>query len=196
MEEWVDGFLFVGNHPALDLLNTRLEDAGGPVELLPDAGALTRWLIASGVVKDQSAIAKLQRWRDSRRMGKLFRGLLGFREQLRAVVLEAGQTTEPFLGELNEKLLTYPRRYVLECAGSEVREKVFFDLKRPEDVWSEIAASALDLLTNVPFTRVRKCEGCVVNFFDTSKKGSRRWCSMKLCGNREKVANYRRNQSA
>jgi predicted RNA-binding Zn ribbon-like protein len=196
MEEWVDGFLFVGNHPSLDLLNTRLVDAGGPVELLPDAGALTRWLIASGVVKDESAVAKLQRWRDSRQMRELFRGLLGFREQLRAVVLDSGEMREPFLGELNEKLLTYPRRYVLERTGSDVKERIFFDLKRPEDVWSEIAASASDLLTKVPFSRVRQCEGCVVNFFDTSRKGSRRWCSMKMCGNREKVANYRRSQRA
>jgi len=27
-----------------------------------------------------------------------------------------------------------------------------------------------------------------LDFYDTSKKGTRRWCSMKMCGNRAKVA--------
>jgi predicted RNA-binding Zn ribbon-like protein len=30
----------------------------------------------------------------------------------------------------------------------------------------------------------------VLHFQDTSKKGTRRWCSMRLCGNRHKVAAY------
>jgi predicted RNA-binding Zn ribbon-like protein len=38
------------------------------------------------------------------------------------------------------------------------------------------------------------CESCVVHFFDTSKKGSRRWCSMNICGNKLKVAAYQRRK--
>ena len=38
--------------------------------------------------------------------------------------------------------------------------------------------------------RVRKCACCVGHFFDTSEKGTHRWCSMGLCGNRLKVAAY------
>jgi len=38
--------------------------------------------------------------------------------------------------------------------------------------------------------RVRKYANCVLHFHDTSKKGTRRWCSMQLCGNRFKVAAY------
>ena len=48
--DWVDGFLFVGNHLALDFLNTRPVSAKGPTELLPDVDALLRWLITSGVL--------------------------------------------------------------------------------------------------------------------------------------------------
>src|SRR6516164_5368126 len=43
---------------------------------------------------------------------------------------------------------------------------------------------------SVDRTRVRKCGQCVLHFLDTSKKGTRRWCSMQLCGNRLKVAAY------
>jgi len=38
-----------------------------------------------------------------------------------------------------------------------------------------------------------ECEGCIVHFFDTSKKGSRRSCSMNICGNKLKVAAYQRS---
>ncbi|MGH6682050.1 MAG: CGNR zinc finger domain-containing protein [Bradyrhizobium sp.] len=33
-----------------------------------------------------------------------------------------------------------------------------------------------------------------MHFFDTSKKGSRRWCSMNICGNKLKVAAYQRRK--
>jgi len=58
--EWIDGFLFVGNHLALDFLNTRPVLADGPKELLPDVDALVRWLVASGVLTWQKgkALAK------------------------------------------------------------------------------------------------------------------------------------------
>ncbi|WP_082661594.1 CGNR zinc finger domain-containing protein [Terracidiphilus gabretensis] len=41
---------------------------------------------------------------------------------------------------------------------------------------------------------MRQCAVCVVHFFDTSKKGSRRWCSMNICGNKLKVAAYQRRK--
>jgi predicted RNA-binding Zn ribbon-like protein len=30
----------------------------------------------------------------------------------------------------------------------------------------------------------------VLHFCDTSRKGTRRWCRMQICGNRAKVATY------
>ncbi|HET6296956.1 MAG TPA: CGNR zinc finger domain-containing protein [Kribbella sp.] len=41
--------------------------------------------------------------------------------------------------------------------------------------------------------RVRMCEGadCYLMFYDTSRPGNRRWCSMQRCGNRNKVGTYR-----
>jgi len=46
------------------------------------------------------------------------------------------------------------------------------------------------LLTDADRSRVHKCANCVGHFLDTSKKGTRRWCSMQLGGNRAKVAAY------
>jgi len=45
---------------------------------------------------------------------------------------------------------------------------------------------------------VRKCAngGCALYFYDTSRTGQRRWCSMASCGNRAKVAAHVRRTQA
>jgi predicted RNA-binding Zn ribbon-like protein len=55
-----------------------------------------------------------------------------------------------------------------------------------------IARSAADLLTSGDLSRLRQCEGnnCTWLFLDTSKNGSRRWCEMKVCGNRVKARRH------
>jgi hypothetical protein len=45
--DWRDGFLFLGNHLALDFLNTHPVQNGEAVELLPDFDALLRWFQAA-----------------------------------------------------------------------------------------------------------------------------------------------------
>jgi predicted RNA-binding Zn ribbon-like protein len=59
-----------------------------------------------------------------------------------------------------------------------------------------IIDATADLLSEIETSRLRQCESCVVHFFDTSKKGSRRWCSMNICGNKLKVAAYQRRKRA
>jgi predicted RNA-binding Zn ribbon-like protein len=67
------------------------------------------------------------------------------------------------------------------------------DLKRP--LW-EISRAVSRLLTSPRLARVHACaaEDCAWWFFDDSRNGSRRWCDMKICGNRDKVRRYRARQ--
>lgn len=55
-----------------------------------------------------------------------------------------------------------------------------------------VARSAAELLTSPRLGRVRQCAGgpCGWLFLDTSKNGSRRWCSMAGCGNRAKARRH------
>src|SRR5215475_12659706 len=85
--EWIDGFLFVGNHLALDFLNTRLLLGERPKELLPDVNALVRWLVASGILTRQKGKALAKKWRDTRQAAVFLQELLKFRERLRAAVV-------------------------------------------------------------------------------------------------------------
>lgn len=58
-------------------------------------------------------------------------------------------------------------------------------------LWPIMRATA-DLLTSENLERVRLCddEKCRWAFLDTSRNRSRRWCDMKVCGNRAKVRRF------
>lgn len=53
------------------------------------------------------------------------------------------------------------------------------------------ARDYLGLLGSAP-DRIRKCasQTCVLHFHDTSRNGTRRWCSMAVCGNRAKASRH------
>ncbi|MDN4615195.1 CGNR zinc finger domain-containing protein [Leifsonia sp. F6_8S_P_1B] len=59
-------------------------------------------------------------------------------------------------------------------------------------------ASALVLSIQGRLSRVKLCGGedCRWAFYDASRNGSRQWCSMEVCGNRQKARTFRaRKQS-
>lgn len=63
-------------------------------------------------------------------------------------------------------------------------------------VWV-LAVTARDLLVAPEMQRLRACEAetCRWLFLDTSKSHTRRWCKMKVCGNRVKARRYQARHS-
>jgi predicted RNA-binding Zn ribbon-like protein len=60
-----------------------------------------------------------------------------------------------------------------------------------------IALSALDLLRSAKPRRLKRCaspDSCGWLFYDDSKGGQRRWCSMQACGTLDKMHRYRQAQ--
>jgi predicted RNA-binding Zn ribbon-like protein len=197
VKEWIDGFLFVANRPILDLLNTKPILADGPTELLPDVRALERWLIASGTVASVKAKTTLRSWRSSTEAVAFLEQLIAFREKLREAIfrIEGGSApVDTFLTEVNSLLLQHPLPALLHKRDGKIIRETSFQPSRPTDLWAPLIDAAADLLAETESSRIRKCESCVVHFFDTSKKGSRRWCSMNICGNKLKVAAYQRRR--
>jgi predicted RNA-binding Zn ribbon-like protein len=195
--EWVGGFLFIANRPILDFLNTRPVLAQGPTELLPDFHALERWLIASGIVSSAKTKGLVRSWRHSPEAALFLKDLIAFRERLRDSVLrmEGGSAaSDEFIQEVNTGLLQHPPITVLRKREDRLVREPLFDPQRPADLWTPILDGAADLLSEPEIHRLRQCEACVVHFFDTSKKGSRHWCSMNICGNKLKVAAYQRRK--
>ena len=197
VNEWIDGFLFVANRPILDFLNTKPVLADGPTELLPDVRALERWMIASGMVTSPKAKALVRGCRQSPEAALFLDQLIAFRERLREAVLRIENGSSPadaFLTEINLLLLQHPRHTSLRKRDGKVVRETLFEPRKPTDLWAPIVEATADLLAETESSRIRKCESCVVHFFDTSKKGSRRWCSMNICGNKLKVAAYQRRK--
>jgi predicted RNA-binding Zn ribbon-like protein len=190
--DWCDGFLFVGNHLLLDFINTRPVMTDEPVEMLPDGSALARWLGAAGLVNKRECARLMRHW-SAPAFAAGVQELREFRERIRETVLkiEHGDHVSPaVLKDLNGLLMNYPdvKQVAQGEAGPERRRH--FAPRIPEHAIAPLADAFADLLTATPVSRIRKCNSCVLHFYDTSKKGTRAWCSMNLCGNRAKVAAY------
>jgi len=191
--EWKLGFLFLGNQLTLDLLNTRHGLPGERIELLRDFGALLKWFQKARLLSRPEGSRLYRRWGKSPRAEIALRTIRGLRETLRREILrwERGGAIRPaVVRQLNLLMARHPMRSKLMVRASGLGAQMWFQARQPEDFLAPLAHSAAALFTNVDRSRVRKCAHCVGHFLDTSKKGTRRWCSMKLCGNRFKVAAY------
>jgi predicted RNA-binding Zn ribbon-like protein len=61
-----------------------------------------------------------------------------------------------------------------------------------------IVAIVADAQGTEAWQRLKACRWhtCQFAFYDEAKNMSRAWCSMKVCGNREKARQYRERQAA
>jgi predicted RNA-binding Zn ribbon-like protein len=196
-EDWKDGFLFLGNHLALDFLNTRPIQNGEAQELLPDFEALLRWFRAAELLNAQGVSALEKAWGKSARAQQVVEEARRLREDWRKEVLslETGANVHrTAIDQLNKLLAAYPMVATVRHTGSGLEMGLSFEPSQPEDLFAPLAQAFAKLFTEADRSRLRKCGQCVLHFLDTSKKGTRRWCSMQLCGNRLKVAAYARRK--
>jgi predicted RNA-binding Zn ribbon-like protein len=99
---------------------------------------------------------------------------------------------------LNEALPAALARLKVAPYGHEFRWAWHGDpdaLDRP--LWP-IARDAAVFLTSGDLSRLRACRNprCRWIFLDTTKSRTRRWCSMAVCGNRDKLRRFRERQAA
>jgi predicted RNA-binding Zn ribbon-like protein len=90
----------------------------------------------------------------------------------------------------------------LEAAGREAGLTVRFENGRPllapegdgtRGAIGRIVATVAELAPTDEWKRLKGCrdENCRVAFYDKSRNRSRAWCSMEVCGNREKARSFR-----
>jgi predicted RNA-binding Zn ribbon-like protein len=95
----------------------------------------------------------------------------------------------------------------LEAAGREARLGVRFEHGRPvlapegdgaRAAIGRIVAAVAELAPTDEWKRLKACrdENCRVAFYDKSRNRSRAWCSMEVCGNREKARSFRQRHAA
>ena len=186
-------FLWVGNHPGLDLINTAAVDAHGDrIDFVASWTDLVDWTRAAGLIDpDLAQRCRAATHRRSRTVLMWFRRL---RSSLRAV-LEAGQDNTAAASALDAAVAAVSIR--LSYQPGQPCAIVPRDPSGPLDqLRLTLATAALDA-TRLDRSRVRHCSSpsCVLLYYDTTKNGSRRWCDMAACGNRAKAqAHYRRTR--
>ncbi|MET9932388.1 MULTISPECIES: CGNR zinc finger domain-containing protein [unclassified Streptomyces] len=170
----VDPRPLTGEPVSLDLLNTRWNEEGVRRDLLTDVEGLAVWLAANGLEGRFAADAAT------------LRHTLAARDALAALVDRPG---DPAATARVDAVLGRGRIRATLTAEGPGEEAEFAD-----PAWGPAWTAArdyLDLLRTAP-DRIRACahEACILHFFDTSRNGTRRWCSMAICGNRAKASRH------
>jgi predicted RNA-binding Zn ribbon-like protein len=95
----------------------------------------------------------------------------------------------------------------LEEAGRKAHLGVRFENGRPvlapegdgaRGAIGRLVATVAELAPTDEWKRLKTCrdEHCRVAFYDKSRNRSRAWCSMEVCGNREKARSFRKRHAA
>jgi predicted RNA-binding Zn ribbon-like protein len=179
----------VGDHPALDLLNTILRQESGLVDVWQSDDDVLRWLRRTGLLETKAALGFQH--------GALLAGARGLREMVRALVIARKGKKRLRATALNDFLAQGKSHEELTRAqDGSLWVARRYDQSTPEGVLAPLAEAAAEFLATADFDLVRPCEGvdCVLWFYDRTKAHRRRWCSMGVCGNRNKVAQFRSRQ--
>lgn len=189
---------FVGDHPALDFLNTLSTPSGEATEQIGDGRSLVDWM-ASAKLLEEGLTTRFRRDAEAGGLDGVAEQARHFRERLRSFVrLHMGRPLDgkalAGLGFLNDLLARGEGHLVvLDRAGGGLACVKRHRFDSPESLLQPIAEAAADLVCEVDFRLVRACEGpaCTLMFVDLTKSHARRWCSMAVCGNRAKAAAHR-----
>lgn len=171
-----------GEPLSIDLLNTRWIDPEGRHDLLDSVAGLAVWLHSPPVRQslgdrfvpaDESTLDRL----------------LQARAALDEAVTALDGPTPTAVTAVNDVLAHGLVRHLLRPDGRP-DTVVEVDAQSWLPAWSA-AENFLRLLADRP-DRIRPCanDACVLHFYDVSKNGTRRWCSMAGCGNRAKARRH------
>lgn len=166
---------------SLDLCSTVLWRRLEPVEQLRSPADLARWRAEAGLGESRAAVtgADLADARDLREA--IYRLMLahigGARLPARDLVTVNAAARRP---------CRTPRLGAGGELSWEPGEPISAAL-------STVARDAIELIGGPWAGRIRQCAArdCAFLFVDTSRPGSRRWCAMNRCGNREHVRKFR-----
>ncbi len=184
----------------LDFVNT-LDDrpSDEPKELLAQYADLVRFAEDTGILTSRQADHLAQR-ADARPddAQQTLRSAIELREAMYGIfwaLANRRKVPPPALETLNKFVREAGSHSVLvQTNGHFVLQ--FDDHGNPEPAFDAIlwpiVQSAADLLVSdqLPFVRTCSSKTCQWLFVDTSKSHRRRWCNMRLCGNRAKVRRF------
>ncbi len=180
-----DGFRFRGGSLALDftvtLAGRKREQTR---ELLATPRDLARWFAAAGLAVDEVSVTE-----DDLAAARALREAL-----YRLALARIGGAPLPAADRrvLNQHAALATPAPRLDADG------VHWSRAETPGLLSAVARAGIELLGGPLADRVRQCSGrgCAILFVDMSRSGHRKWCSMSGCGNKAKVATFRKRNRA
>jgi len=198
-------FVLLGGRLAIDFVNTA-PDAAGASDALTSWGDLVAFLVATGTI----SLSREATLRDLVMDAELETSALrSYSLQLRTAIrqiLEArisGYALDTNCIAIINGILEYTEGYeqleaVVDAGIGEPDWRMTLVSRSHGMEWliAAIARSAAKLVAEGPAAPVRICANpkCGLFFYDDSRTGDRKWCSMAACGNRTKVATHFRRR--
>ncbi len=190
-------FELIGGHPALDLVNTldwRFRETGTE-ELLANYDDLIRFVEQSGMIAAPQA-RRLRSVAEERAARIVMTAARELREAAANILYAAVDGTNPqasSLAKLEDSFKEAGRRLELRWTGSKLARELPQSPALPGlPLWLLSLATA-EFVTSDEMSLLRECGNpeCRWLFVDTSKNHTRRWCDMKICGNRMKARRFK-----
>jgi predicted RNA-binding Zn ribbon-like protein len=183
-------FVFVGNHIAIDFINTQVIQNGDHVDLLIDEASVVRWAQEG------------DRCFDGKLKADELSTVKALRTSLREIVqtkIEEHSVTQESLANVNRHLADHAPHKLLQFNDDNGEFELLPDKRAGslQALLAELAYEGAQLLTSNQAPYIKSCSNpeCVLLFLDTSRTRKRRWCSMEICGNRAKAAKYYQKQA-
>ena len=172
----------LGEHPALDLLNSIDTDRGRWIDYLEDPANLVPWCVAAGLLTEPAGERLKRRFESEPALGEAVRtDLVALRSLLGKLMI--GRPDEA-LPELINRLLPSP------LLRADLRLNVS-DVSAERSVLARLALSATEMILGATREQVRQCEGPDCHWYFIDQTGRRRWCIMQGCGNAAKARRHR-----
>ena len=96
---------------------------------------------------------------------------------------------------INKLFSEYFSQLAIKQEGIQLKEIWGFAPDSLNILLAPIIKDAYELLLTEKKEKIKECPNCGWLFFDSSKNGKRRWCSMKTCGSQVKALDwYHRNK--
>ena len=177
---------WLGNRLAVDFVNTMRERWWRRVECLCSPEDLATWLDRAGVCPTGVTTGP-QMLRAARRL----------REAIDLAIcaqIEERSVPESVVNEIDRWLRYAPVPMGLGTDGRQLKlQPQEPQANRVRHALALVALDAARMLGTEERTRVRICasDNCSARFFDRSRAGNGRWCTMSGCGNREKARRHR-----
>jgi predicted RNA-binding Zn ribbon-like protein len=191
--------LFIGSHPAIDFLNTALEPDGQHIETIGDGRSYLQWMIGAGLLAETDA-AQLRRRFGAKAIDAAAEEARNVREWMRAWLSRWRTAPQDDyakeIAALNKLLARQTRGLELVQSENGVGLVERFRFESADALLALVGVQIAELVAREDPSLVKYCAGsaCTLWFLDRTKAHRRLFCSASACGNRAKVAAFRKRQ--